>query len=57
MTVYRRVSRATVEEAILSLHADKRTLAADLLAGKESSRALDVPELLVLLAGAPAPSA
>ena len=51
VTVYRMVARATVEEAILSLHGEKRTLANDLLAGTESARPLDASDLLTLLGG------
>ena len=51
VTVYRLVSRGTVEEAIVALHARKRKLAEDLLAGTGSAAALSVDELVALIAG------
>ena len=51
VTVYRLVSRGTVEEAIVALHARKRELAEDLLAGTGSAAALSVDELVALIAG------
>ena len=51
VTVYRLVSRGTVEEAIVALHERKRELAEDLLAGTGSAAALSVDELVALIAG------
>ncbi len=51
VTVYRLVSRGTVEEAIVALHDRKRELAEDLLAGTGSAAALSVDELVALIAG------
>jgi SNF2 family DNA or RNA helicase len=49
VTVIRLVARGTVEEAVLSLHADKRGLAASVLDGGESAAPLGTEELLALL--------
>jgi superfamily II DNA or RNA helicase len=49
VTVYRLVSRGTIEEAVLSMHAGKRALAASVLEGKESPKAMSSAELLELL--------
>ena len=49
VTVYRLVTEGTIEEKILALHASKRQLADDLLAGLDRSEQLDVEQLLELL--------
>jgi superfamily II DNA or RNA helicase len=49
VTVYRLISKGTIEEKILALHAAKRNLADDLLAGLEGAGALDLDELVGLL--------
>jgi superfamily II DNA or RNA helicase len=55
VTVIRLVARATVEEAVLALHADKRALARSVLDGADGAAPLDTTELLSLLeAGADA---
>jgi superfamily II DNA or RNA helicase len=57
VTVYRLVSANTVEEQILSLHAEKRDLADALLHGTERAGDLDADELLALLTQAGAATA
>jgi len=52
VTVYRLVTVGTIEEQILELHASKRDLADDLLAGLDSAKKLDLDELRALLRGA-----
>ena len=56
VTVYRLVSRGTIEEAILELHARKRDLASAILDGTSAAQGLDDDDLfdLVRFAGAPA---
>jgi superfamily II DNA or RNA helicase len=49
VTVYRLVTRGTIEEKILALHERKRDLADDILSGLEGSDALDLDELIGLL--------
>ncbi|KIG18991.1 Superfamily II DNA/RNA helicase, SNF2 family protein [Enhygromyxa salina] len=49
VTVYRLVTAGTIEEQILELHASKRDLADDLLAGLDSAKKLDLDELRALL--------
>ncbi len=49
VTVYRLVSRGTIEEAVVALHGTKRQLAEAVLDGKESARAVSTDELLDLL--------
>ncbi|MFH1465036.1 MAG: DEAD/DEAH box helicase [Pseudomonadota bacterium] len=49
VTVYRMVSRGTVEEAILDLHASKRALVEGLLEGTGAAAKLDTNELVDLL--------
>ena len=51
VTVYRLVSRGTVEDGIVALHAEKRELVEALLAGTERAAALSVSELMALLRG------
>lgn len=49
VTVYRLVSRGTIEEAVLEMHADKRELASAVLEGKGAPKAMTSTELLGLL--------
>lgn len=49
VTVLRLVAEGTIEEAILALHAQKRELAEQLLAGADGAAALSLEELLALL--------
>ncbi len=49
VTVYRLVARETVEESILALHADKRSLVAGILEGADASPTLSTEDLLALL--------
>ena len=49
VTVYRLIARGTVEEQIVTMHARKRNLVADLLSGAGSSAPLSVDELRDLL--------
>jgi len=49
VTVYRLVSRGTIEQAVLEMHADKRQLASAVLEGKGSPKAITSAELLGLL--------
>ncbi len=49
VTVYRLVTKGTIEEAILKLHADKRELVAGLLEGTGSAAKLGTDELAALL--------
>jgi SNF2 family DNA or RNA helicase len=49
VTVYRLVTRGTIEEKILALHERKRDLADDLLSGLERSDVLELDELIGLL--------
>ncbi|RKH94948.1 DEAD/DEAH box helicase [Corallococcus sp. AB038B] len=50
VTVYRLVSRGTIEEQMLSLHEQKRALVAGVLEGKDAAARLSTQELLGLLA-------
>jgi superfamily II DNA or RNA helicase len=49
VTVYRMVSRGTIEEAVLALHEDKKKLAAAVLDGKANPKSVSSAELLELL--------
>jgi superfamily II DNA or RNA helicase len=49
VTVYRLVSRGTIEEAVLQMHASKRELASAVLEGKANAKAITSAELLDLL--------
>jgi superfamily II DNA or RNA helicase/uncharacterized Zn finger protein len=51
VTVYRLISRGTIEEQILSLHSDKRALVAGVLEGTSAAARLTTKDLLTLLAG------
>jgi SNF2 family DNA or RNA helicase len=51
VTVYRLVLRGSIEEQVLSLHADKRELAEKLLSGNDRMTALDLATLRALLEG------
>jgi SNF2 family DNA or RNA helicase len=49
VTVYRLVTRGTIEEKILALHERKRDLADDILSGLEGGDVLDLNELMGLI--------
>ena len=49
VTVYRLVARGTIEEAVLAMHASKKELAAAVLEGKASAKAITSTDLLELL--------
>lgn len=49
VTVYRLVTKGTVEERVLALHGQKRDLADQLLDGRDDARPLDAEALLALL--------
>jgi len=49
VTVYRLVSRATIEEEILSLHEGKRDLVAGVLAGTDQAGKLSTADLVGLI--------
>ena len=49
VTIYRFITRGTIEEKILELHATKRELADSLLEGSESTGRLSAEELLALI--------
>ncbi|MEO8704626.1 MAG: DEAD/DEAH box helicase [Kofleriaceae bacterium] len=49
VTVYRLISRATIEERIVALHADKRALVAGILEGSDVAARLTTKDLLTLL--------
>jgi len=49
VTVYRLVSRGTIEERVLDLHGDKRALVGQVLAGKDRAGKLSTQQLLQLL--------
>jgi len=49
VTVYRLVSRGTIEEAVLQMHASKRQLAEAVLQGQGSATAVTPAELMALL--------
>jgi superfamily II DNA or RNA helicase len=51
VTVVRLISRATIEERVLSLHAEKRELAEALLSGGDVAARLTTRELLALIEG------
>jgi SNF2 family DNA or RNA helicase len=51
VTVYRLVSKGSIEEKILALHATKRDLAADFLDGTEAASRLGEDELMALIRG------
>ncbi len=55
VTVYRLVTRDTIEENILALHAEKRALAQSLLEGSDTAAELDGDELLALIGRDPPP--
>jgi SNF2 family DNA or RNA helicase len=55
VTVYRLITRGTIEEQILSLHSDKRALVASVLEGTNAAARLTTKDLLALLAGGDAP--
>lgn len=49
VTIYRLVARGTIEERLITMHAEKRMLAADILQGAEKSARLDPDDLINLL--------
>jgi SNF2 family DNA or RNA helicase len=51
VTVYRLVTKGSIEEKILALHATKRDLAADFLDGTEAAARLGEDELMALIRG------
>ena len=51
VTIYRLITRGTIEEQILELHRSKRDLADSLLEGTDGSSRLSVKELLAMLRG------
>lgn len=53
VTIYRLVTRGTIEEQILKLHEEKRALVASLLAGSDAAARLSTDELLALLREGP----
>lgn len=54
VTVYRLVTKGTVEESVLELHGRKRQLAEDLISGNETAGALGVDDLVNLMRDASA---
>jgi superfamily II DNA or RNA helicase len=53
VTVYRLIARGTIEEKILTMHAEKRALVASVLEGSGAAARLSTGELLDLLSGGP----
>ena len=51
VTVYRLVTKGTIEEKIVELHHEKRDLASSLLEGNDTGRSLNPEELLRLIRG------
>ncbi|MCW5803993.1 MAG: DEAD/DEAH box helicase [Deltaproteobacteria bacterium] len=51
VTVYRLITRGTIEEKILAMHRDKRALVAGVLEGSGAAARLSTRDLLALLAG------
>jgi superfamily II DNA or RNA helicase len=51
VTVYRLVAKDTIEEQILALHANKRTLVSDVLSGTDQAGKLSTQELVSLIRG------
>ena len=51
VTVYRLVTKDTIEEKIVALHHEKRDLASSLLEGTDTGRSLNPEELLALIRG------
>jgi superfamily II DNA or RNA helicase len=51
VTIYRLITKGTIEEQIVELHSTKRDLADSLLEGTDSSRRLSLEELLAMLKG------
>lgn len=49
VTVYRLVSKGTIEEQIIELHANKRELVASILSGTDEAARLDTDELIELI--------
>jgi SNF2 family DNA or RNA helicase len=53
VTVYRLIARGTIEEKILALHADKRSMVAGILDGTSAAARLSTKDLLALISGTP----
>ncbi|MFT4549896.1 MAG: SNF2 family DNA or RNA helicase [Verrucomicrobiales bacterium] len=51
VTVYRLVTKGTIEEKIVALHHEKRDLASSLLEGNDTGRPMNPEELLALIRG------
>ena len=51
VTVYRIVAKDTIEEQILALHANKRSLVSDVLSGSDQAGKLSTQELITLIRG------
>ena len=51
VTVYRIVAKDTIEEQILALHANKRSLVSDVLSGSDQAGKLSTHELITLIRG------
>ena len=51
VTIYRLITRGTIEEQILELHQSKRDLADSLLEGTDGSSRLSAEDLLAMLRG------
>jgi len=51
VTVYRLITKGSIEEKIIELHAAKRDLAADFLDGSEAAARLGEDELMQLIRG------
>jgi SNF2 family DNA or RNA helicase len=49
VTIYRFITRGTIEDKILALHATKRDLADSLLEGTDTTGRLSAEELLALI--------
>ncbi len=49
VTVYRLVAQGTIEERLVAMHTEKRSLAADILDGTANARRLEPDELIALL--------
>jgi superfamily II DNA or RNA helicase len=56
VTVYRLVAKDTIEEQILALHANKRTLVSDVLSGSDQAGKLSSQELVALIRGEEEPA-
>ncbi|AUX23255.1 helicase SNF2 [Sorangium cellulosum] len=57
VTIYRLVALGTIEEKMLALHAEKRSLVAEVLRGKDEAARLSTEDLVGLLSRPPGPEA